>query len=161
MKRSCAVIVLIGAGLVASAREAHADLTLFLGANTTPATRQVRGAAIGLSLLVVGFEVEVASTRQKATQGAPGLGTGTVNILLQTPFPAVGIQPYLTAGGGLYRETLKGARETSFASNVGGGVKVALAGPLRARLDYRVFRLSGSPRQSRPHRIYAGLNLAF
>ena len=32
--------------------------------------------------------------------------------------------------------------------NNGGGVKIKLAGPLRVRLDYRVFTLRGSPRAS-------------
>jgi hypothetical protein len=46
--------------------------------------------------------------------------------------------------------------------NVGGGVKMNLAGPLRLRLDYRVFTLRGSDvRHSKPQRFYAGLNLKF
>ena len=34
---------------------ARADLTAFIGANTTPANRQVRGAARGIGLLIVGI----------------------------------------------------------------------------------------------------------
>jgi hypothetical protein len=45
--------------------------------------------------------------------------------------------------------------------NVGGGVKVNLAGPLRLRFDYRVFTLQGDPLHSNPQRFYAGLNLKF
>ena len=45
--------------------------------------------------------------------------------------------------------------------NTGGGVKINLAGPLRARVDYRVFNLKGNPRHNNVQRIYAGLNLAF
>ena len=33
--------------------------------------------------------------------------------------------------------------ETNVGINVGGGVKMTLAGPLRLRLDYRVFTLKG------------------
>jgi hypothetical protein len=40
-------------------------------------------------------------------------------------------------------------------------MKVRLAGPVRLRLDYRVFNLRGSPRYSTPQRFYAGLNLSF
>jgi hypothetical protein len=40
-------------------------------------------------------------------------------------------------------------------------VKITLAGPLRARIDYRVLRLNGDPLHSVVHRAYAGLNLAF
>ena len=71
------------------------------------------------------------------------------------------MQFYGTAGGGAYRESLNDSSETNFGINVGGGVKVSLAGPLRVRFDYRVFTLQGSPRHSKPQRFYAGLNLKF
>jgi hypothetical protein len=45
--------------------------------------------------------------------------------------------------------------------NTGGGVKVALVGPVRLRLDYRVFKLAGGALNSPAHRVYAGLNLKF
>ncbi len=40
-------------------------------------------------------------------------------------------------------------------------MKVSLLGPVRARVDYRVFKLRGDPLHSTVHRVYAGLNLAF
>ena len=67
------------------------------------------------------------------------------NILLQTPIASTGFQPYFTTGGGGYREELGDVSETQSACNTGGGVKIALAGPLRARVDYRVFTLRGEP----------------
>jgi hypothetical protein len=36
-----------------------------------------------------------------------------------------------------------------------------LAGPLRARFDYRVFRLRGEPLHDVVHRLYVGANLTF
>ena len=48
-----------------------------------------------------------------------------------------------------------------FGTNVGGGIKLALAGPLRLRLDYRVFLFKGSFFPESPKRFYAGLALAF
>jgi hypothetical protein len=47
------------------------------------------------------------------------------------------------------------------ATNLGGGVKITLVGPIRARLDYRIFNLRGEPLHSTVHRVYAGFNLAF
>ena len=41
---------------------AFADATLFLGANTSPANRSTRGLAIGMGLLVLGFEFEYSDT---------------------------------------------------------------------------------------------------
>ena len=64
------------------------------------------------------------------------------------------------AAGG-YQETLADNSETQVGINVGGGVKWTLAGPLRLRLDYRIFTLQGDPRHPRPQRFYAGLNLKF
>jgi opacity protein-like surface antigen len=83
------------------------------------------------------------------------------NGLLQTPIPIAGMQFYATAGGGVYREALNDESETHVGITVGGGVKMNLAGPLRLRLDYRVFTLQGSPRHSKPQRFYAGVNLKF
>jgi hypothetical protein len=72
-----------------------------------------------------------------------------------------GLRPYFTTGAGGYRERLDTRQETHVGFNTGGGVKVSLVGPLRARFDYRVFKLRGEPLHSVVHRFYAGVNLAF
>ena len=140
---------------------AAADATAFLGSNRTPSDRMVRGFAGGVGLLVVGFEFEYATTKEDAVKGAPQLRTYMVNALLQTPIPLAGLQFYATAGGGAFRETLNAVTETNAGMNVGGGVKMSLAGPLRLRLDYRAFTLRGTALHPRPQRFYAGLNLKF
>jgi hypothetical protein len=154
-------IVLLTALLMAGAAPAFADATLFVGSTTTPSNRTVKGASVGVSLLVIGFEFEYAKTSEEFAKGAPSLTTGMANLLLQTPIPIAGLQPYLTAGGGGYRETLGAEQETFVGFNTGGGLKVSLLGPVRARVDYRVFKLNGSPLYSTVHRVYAGVNLAF
>ena len=83
------------------------------------------------------------------------------DALLQSPIPIFGFQPYVTTGGGIYRETLGAHQQTGAGTNVGGGVKVTLAGPLRLRVDYRVFKLGSGALYSPAHRFYAGLNLKF
>jgi opacity protein-like surface antigen len=143
------------------AQPAHADATAFIGANMTPSNRQVRGASIGFGLLVVGFELEYAFTPDDPLASAPSLKTGMGNVLLQSPAPFFGIQPYFTTGGGLYREELGVHQDTGVGLNTGGGVKVSLAGPLRLRVDYRVFKLGSGALNSPTHRVYAGLNLKF
>lgn len=139
----------------------RADATLFVGANTTPTNRPATGFAIGVGLLIVGFEFEYSSTSQDVDSGAPSLKTGSGNALLQTPVDIFGFQPYVTGGMGVARERLGAHVDTSFVPNMGGGVKVALAGPLRLRVDYRVFRLGGDALHASAHRVYAGLNLRF
>ena len=139
---------------------AGADATLFLGTTTSPTHRTVRGFAVGMSLLVVGFEFEYAHTTEDLLVSAPSLKTTSGNVLVQTPGLAH-IQLYLTTGAGYYREHLGNDQASSFLLNNGGGVKVNIAGPLRARVDYRIFNLRGTPRYSKVQRIYAGLNLAF
>ena len=138
---------------------AFADVTAFIGANTTPANRQVRGAAGGISLLIVAFEFEYAFTPDDPTVSAPSLKTGMGNVLLQTPFPVMRLQPYVTLGGGIYRQELGAYSDSGFGLNTGGGVKISLVGPLRLRVDYRVFKLGSGALYSPAHRIYAGLNL--
>jgi hypothetical protein len=140
---------------------AAADLTAFIGITPTPENRAVRGFALGFGLLIVGFEFEYANAIEDSVEGLPSLQTGSGNVLIQTPVEISGFQPYGTIGGGLYRERLLAQQETQFATNAGGGVKIRLAGPLRARLDYRVFRLRGSPIHQTYQRFYAGANLAF
>jgi opacity protein-like surface antigen len=140
---------------------ASADITAFLGTNPTPVNRVTTGFGVGMGLVIVGFEFEYGHTREDPDELAPSLRTYMFNGLLQTPIPIAGMQFYGTAGGGVYRETLDDASETNVGINVGGGVKVNVAGPLRLRFDYRIFTLQGSPRHSRPQRFYAGLNLKF
>jgi hypothetical protein len=145
----------------APASTAFADLTGFIGTTTTPANRPTKGFAIGIGLLVVGFEFEYSSASEDALDGAPSLRTGMGNVLLQTPGPIMGLQPYFTTGAGAYRERLGTVQETQLGLNTGGGVKISLLGPMKARLDYRVFKLRGAPLHAIVHRLYAGLNLSF
>jgi opacity protein-like surface antigen len=144
-----------------TAAPALADGTIFLGGNLTPSTRAAEGAALGVSFAVLGFEVEYCDTSDDAAKLAPALKTGMANALLQTPFPVLGLQPYATAGGGVYRETLGAHEDTSFGWNFGGGVKLTLIGPLRLRADYRIFNLGSGALNSPAHRVYVGLNVAF
>ena len=159
MKRVPLICLLLAFLLIPS--HASADLTAFLGVNPTPVNRPVRGFAIGAGLLIVGFEFEYANTSDDEVLAAPKLQTYMFNGLVQTPVPIAGMQFYATAGGGGYRESLFDTSETHVGYNIGGGVKWSLAGPLRLRLDYRVFTLQGEPLHSNPQRFYAGLNVKF
>ena len=157
--RSCRTLATVAVLVLSLAPSARADMTAFLGANTTPTSRQVRGGALGTGLLIIGFEVEFAFTPDDPTAAAPSLKTGMGNILLQAPFQD--FQPYITSGVGIFNESLGTHSETNFGSNAGGGVKISLAGPVRLRVDYRVFKLGSGALNSPAHRIYAGLNLKF
>ena len=159
--RAVFVTVSVLAMMLCAAPPADADVTAFVGANATPSNRPVWGFAAGLSLLVIGFEFEFSDTAADEMGGAPGLRTGMFNLLLQTPFGVSGLQFYGTVGGGIYQEGGGGLEEINAGSNAGVGVKIAVAGPLRIRVDYRVFTLRGSPQVARHQRLYAGLNLGF
>src|SRR4051812_31372474 len=141
---------------------AFADITAFLGVNPTPVSRPLRGFAVGAGLVIVGFEFEYANSNDDVEHLAPRLQTYMGNALLQTPIAIARMQFYATAGAGVYHESFDTlGSETNVGINVGGGVKISLAGPLRLRLDYRVFTLQGSPRYEKPQRFYAGINLKF
>ena len=83
------------------------------------------------------------------------------NILLQTPMRSAASSPTSRPAPAAIAKQLGDVSETQLAGNVGGGVKMRLAGPLRARFDYRVFRLRGEPLYPTVHRFYVGANLAF
>ena len=170
LRPSASRVLIAAALLLCTAAPARADLTAFLGRATTPEARGAKGLAIGTGLLIVGFEFEFSSTEEKlrtasgAVEDAPAIKTYMFNGLLQTPVPIARMQFYGTLGGGVYRETLSIDPDndgTNFGTNIGGGAKITLAGPLRVRLDYRVFSLRGTPRHSNVQRIYAGVNLKF
>lgn len=160
MKKALVVALLVVGGLVGTASKAEADITFFLGFHATPHTQSVRGIAAGVNLLVVGFEFEYGLTRQDTTVGkeAPGLQTGMFNFEVQTP---TSLSLYATIGAGVYREDFGPSHVTNFATNVGGGVKIPLFGPIKLRVDYRVIALRGRPQVSRWQRLYAGVNWAF
>lgn len=152
-------LLLLGA-LLAGASRAEADLTAFLGSNTTPTNRPVRGVAVGMSLLLLGLEFEYSDTSADES-GNARRHAGMFNVLAQTPI-VFGLQFYATVGGGVYREEGAELLENSAATNTGGGVKVGLIGPLRMRFDYRAFQLRGESSPNRTHhRFYTGVNLAF
>ena len=144
-------------------RAAFADVTLFLGASTTHANRLAKGFSVGANTLALGAEFEFCSTADDVKTATPSLKTGTMSLMLQSPLSVSGFQPYVTAGMGIYREELDSAghQDTGLALSTGAGIKVTLLGPVRLRLDYRVFRLGGGALYSPAHRVYAGLNLKF
>jgi hypothetical protein len=154
-------LLLFSTLLLSTASNAWADITAFLGTATDPSNRTTRGFAIGAGLLIVGFEFEYGDTVEDQVDLAPSLRTGMGNVLIQTPFAIAGFQPYFTTGAGVYRESLGNLSETNLGFNNGGGVKISLIGPVRARIDYRVFSLRGSPIEDTVQRLYVGLNLKF
>lgn len=165
--------------VVATTLPAHADLTAFIGAQSNPSTRLTRGVSLGTGFLVIGFEGEYAQASGDdecpaiaGTACAPSVRTVMLNGLVQTPRGIIpGAQLYATVGGGYYRVRFESLdrQETGIGTNVGGGVKISLAGPLRVRLDYRIFQLTdefeasigGGGVSKTSHRFYAGANLAF
>lgn len=155
------VLTLALALLALSAPPARADITAFLGMSPTPQNHMLKGFGVGIGLLVVGFEFEYANLSEDTFEQLTGLKTYSGNVLVQTPIEVMGTQFYATAGAQGYRETLGSAQETYFGTNVGGGAKIKLLGPIRVRLDYRIFKLQGSPLHSTYQRFYAGANLKF
>ena len=169
------VLPLIVVLLAGTARPALADATLFIGtsklSNAANASRQTtKGFAFGAGVLVVGVEFEYASTAEDEERLGPSLRTGVGNVYVQTPIAIAGFQFYATTGGGLYREkstagTSADTQKTGFTSDTGGGVKISLFGPLKARLDYRIFKLLGDKPLptwgSTVQRLYAGVNFGF
>jgi hypothetical protein len=155
------VLTLTFVFLVAAAAPARADITAFLGLSPTPDNHAVKGFSAGFGLLIVAFEFEYANVSEDGLEGLPGLKTYAGNVLLQTPIEIAGTQFYGTIGAEGYRETLGPLEESHVGTNIGGGAKIKLLGPIRVRLDYRVFKLQGSPIHDVYHRFYVGGNLKF
>jgi hypothetical protein len=163
MNRNRAAILVAGlAAWMVTSRPASADITAFVGLAGGPATRTSWGVSAGLGMAMLGFEFEYGNTHESFVDGAPRVRTVSGNLLLQTPMAIGGVQIYGTAGAGGYHQDLGIDSETNASVNLGGGVKVKLVGPLRLRVDYRVFRLLGSPiGAGNLHRVYVGGNIGF
>ena len=93
------------------AAPAAADLTAFLGVSPSPDTHLAKGAAVGMGLVIIGFEFEYSQLGEDAERAVPSLTTGSGNLLVQTPVPINGWQFYAALGGGLYRERLELCRD--------------------------------------------------
>ena len=158
MKRLLAASSIAFIMTLAAPATASADLTGFLGLTATPKSRSVKGFAIGINVILIGFEFEFANTVEDPLKAAPGLKTYSFNGAVMTPTHT---QLYLSAGGGVFRERFGTDTTTSLGTNIGGGIKLPLMGPLRLRLDYRVFNLRGSAVYKHPQRFYAGVNVSF
>jgi hypothetical protein len=158
MARTGLLVALVAAISIGTASPAQADVTAFWGFAPKPDMHNARGFSLGISMLIVGFEGEYATLVEDSTKGAPGLRTGMINGMLQTP---TNTQLYVTIGAGVYREDLDSVQETQFGTNIGGGIKIGIAGPLRLRIDYRVFTLHGAPVYRHPQRLYVGANIKF
>ena len=142
---------------------AYADFTFIIGSNRTPSSRTAKGFAVGGGGMIA-TEFEYANNGEDLDDEdgpTPGLRTFLGNLLLQTPFPVAGFQPYGLVGTGVYRETLDAHQETAWAFHSGVGVKRRIFGPVMVRLDYRVLKLRGEPLHSNVHRVYTGFHVAF
>ena len=158
MRNIASILTLTLVILAASAAPARADITAFIGLTPTPARHTLKGFSVGAGLIIVGWEFEFAHVGENTDEGLTGLKTYAGNFMVQTPTQT---QLYLTTGVEGYRENLGAAQETYFGTNVGGGVKMKLAGPLRLRADYRIFKLQGTPIHDVYQRFYVGANLKF
>lgn len=156
-----AVLTLTLVILAASAAPAFADITAFIGVTPTPHNHSLKGFGVGVGLLIVGFEFEYANIAEDETEHLAGLKTYSANVLAQTPVEVAGIQLYGTLGAEGYQERLGAAEVNHFGTNIGGGAKIKLVGPLRVRVDYRIFHLQGTPINDTYQRFYVGANLKF
>ena len=158
--RALPVALLVALSGVCADR-AFADLTVFAG-RAGNAPRAVVGAALGLPLEPFGLEFEYAGMPADRVAGAPALQTGLLNLMVRTPLrTGRRIQVYASVGGGTYRELREADTRTGLAVGAGGGAYVRLAGPVRARVDYRMLAFRGDALHRRLGRAYAGLDVAF
>jgi len=160
---------LLGIVLAATAPTARADTTSFVAVGTDTASQREVGVAFGLCPGIFGWEVEYAGTLGRGGESDPSVGTISGNFLLQTTVPIRRTQFYGIAGFGVYgkQSGKQGSGEINIR-DIGAGAKITLAGPLKLRLDYRLFLLGESPDATpgmrldrHPQRFSAGLSLAF
>ena len=68
----------------------------------------------------------------------------------------------MTAGGGFSEnDSIRSTCRKPASAAMSAGARIELVGPLRVRLDYRVFKFGGDSVYQKPQRFSVGLNLAF
>lgn len=145
---------LVSLVLTSLAVPARADCTLLFGM-TPPASRPTIGFAFGrLGDSAAGFELEWA--RRTVRAGERPFGSFGANVLVRLPIRAHGARLYASVGLGI-----SDASGDAGHTNIGMAAKVALAGQLQLRVDYRLFLFPGEGRNEKvglyPHRLAVGL----
>ena len=138
------------------------NATIFTGFVPTPAVRPTMGFAFGGGIAPTGFELELARTGSRLSKGAPALQTFMVSFFGSFPIPVKRLRVYGIGGIGLWNEQFEdGHGAGEFGKNLGIGALYEIAGPLKARLDYRVFFFNSSqdatPVYAHPQRLTVGL----
>jgi len=150
----------VAALLLTAPTAAHADITAFLGAFLTPTRQSVQGVSVGFKILLVGVEFEFVRATEDLEAHRPEIQAGSASVLVETPTGRVKL--YGLLGGGVYREQVGGvAGDTSTSLHAGGGVKIALSGPIGLRVDYRLVNMTGRLEDKRQQRLYAGVRVDF
>jgi hypothetical protein len=157
--RAALVAGLVTVAVAAAPAPAAADLTIFLGTTSSPSGQPHRGVSTGFTIVAVGIEFEYYHAGEDLPAGVPSLNLGSANVVFQAPTGR--FKFYGTVGVGVYYETLGEYSRTNTSGNVGGGLKVVIAGPLGVRLDYRAITLRDSLRDATEQRWYAGAYLNF
>jgi hypothetical protein len=138
------------------------NASIFTGIVPTPAVRPTMGFAVGGGVAPTGFELELARSGSRLSKGAPSLNTYMVNFFGSFPVPVERLRIYAIGGIGIWNEQFEaGHGAGEFGKNLGVGALYEIAGPLKARLDYRVYFLNDSqdahPVYPHPQRLTVGL----
>lgn len=150
-------------GLILGASPARADLTVFGGFSSPSLPRPTIGFSLDFLCRMVCLEAEWARTA--GGNASRYVATTGLNVFVNFPATVNGVQWYATGGFGTYSQS--STRGYPTAKNIGVGTKLPLVGPLKVRLDYRVYFVNLDETQSRPassfhsHRVTSGLSLAF
>lgn len=159
-------LTLSAAPAVAQTQESGVSITTLAGVAIAPGPHPATGIAVGLRPQPgpISLEFEYSRSRSGVVGGEPGILTLAGNILVQPSRQRSRFQFYGTFGVGLYAlPSGHDVSEPESARNIGGGTKIALAGPLKLRMDYRAFLLARLPGEthSNEHRVYVGIVAGF
>jgi len=149
--RVLAPLMMLGLSPAAATAQTPAppvNLTAFAGAAMTPDAHAVSGIGVGVRPQPgpVSIEFEYSRSQIDRARSVPSIMTLAANFLVQVPVRQSRFELYGAFGLGFY--VLQPDRQSGDADsawNFGGGAKVTLAGPVKLRMDYRVFRLAPIP----------------
>jgi len=165
--RVLAPLMMLGFAPAAVAQTPPPDvnLTAFVAAAMAPDAHAARGIGVGARPQPgpLSIEFEYCRGRSDPMTGMPSIVTFAANLMVQVPVRRR-LQLYGTVGVGFY--VIQSDLDTSEGNdgpNFGGGVKLALAGPVKLRIDYRAFHLApiDGDYHSNVQRLSLGLVVGF
>ncbi len=147
------VPLIVLAGAPTAAAQTSGSMTVLTGVYSAARAKPAIGYAWGFGKAGGGGELEYAGTRGSGEEA----GSITLAWFIPTPLKVRRSPVYGIAGFGAYADSHRAELQETIVAGM--GTKVQVAGPIKLRIEYRLFLLRDA--FPPPRRLSAGLSVGF